>query len=410
MTPSRFSRRPGWGPLLFALGLAGGHWLARALPRNLGPRAARTRDIIDHACDAIISTDEAHTVLMANPSAAAMFGTTVAAMQGRPLSSFLHPLPLAAGDGAPAWFGDSGGRAGRRATDYAVTGLRANGDSFPLEGSVTKVADAGITMHTIILRDISARQQVQDTLSRSHAQLRQLSAALQTVREEERAHIARELHDDLGQLLASLRMDLTLLQQESEASATGQRLIAGMEENLLTAIQSLRRIATNLRPRALDEGGLYFALQGLRDEFVERHGIACELYADEAELRLDDSASTAIFRIVQEALTNIARHAGASSVTMYLYRIDSQLLISIRDNGRGITTSDMEKAQSLGLIGMRERVWGMRGEISISSDEPPGTRIDIVLPLAEKPQAPENFSDSGILKPEPARYPPTSPN
>jgi signal transduction histidine kinase len=168
----------------------------------------------------------------------------------------------------------------------------------------------------------------------------------------------------------------------------------GMEENLLTAITSLRRIATNLRPRALDEGGLYFALQGLRDEFVERHGIACSLFADEAELRLDDAASTAIFRIVQEALTNIARHAGATSVTMYLYRIDSQLLISIRDDGRGIVAADMEKAQSLGLIGMRERVWGMHGEITVSGDDPPGTRIDIVLPLPPKAADDTPLSDS----------------
>ena len=136
-------------------------------------------------------------------------------------------------------------------------------------------------------------------------------------------------------------------------------------------------------------GGLYFALQGLRDEFVARHGIACSLFADEAELRLDDAASTAIFRIVQEALTNIARHAGASSVTLYLYRIDSQLLISIRDDGRGIQAADMEKAQSLGLIGMRERVWGMHGDITICGDEPPGTRIDIVLPLPHEHEGQE---------------------
>jgi len=251
---------------------------------------------------------------------------------------------------------------------------------------------------------------VQEKLSRSHAQLRQLSTALQTVREEERAHIARELHDDLGQLLASLRMDLTLLQKEPASSPASRRLMEGMEENLLTAIQSLRRIATNLRPRALDEGGLYFALQGLRDEFVERHGIACSLFADEAELRLDDAASTAIFRIVQEALTNIARHAGARHVTMYLYRIDSQLLISIRDDGRGIKASDMEKAQSLGLIGMRERVWGMHGEITVSSDDPPGTRIDIALPLADRTQEEPNISDRGIFASELPRNRPSSPN
>jgi len=155
-----------------------------------------------------------------------------------------------------------------------------------------------------------------------------------------------------------------------------------MEQNLLTAITSLRRIASNLRPRALDEGGLYFALQGLREDFVERYGIPCTLLADEAELRLDDAASTAIFRIVQEALTNIARHAGASSVTMNLFRLNGDLLVTIRDDGIGIRPEDMEKAASLGLIGMRERVWGMRGEISISAESPSGTRIDIVLPVS----------------------------
>jgi PAS domain S-box-containing protein len=385
MAFTRTSRYLRWGTAVFALGFAGGLVLVRAIASNRGPRFARShsRDIIQNASEAIISTDETNTVVLANPSAAAMFATTVERMQGSPLSNFIRPLPTVAGDAPIAWFGDAAGRAGRRATDYAVTGIRASGDTFPLEGSVSSVAEADKTISTIILRDVTERQQVQESLTRSHAQLRQLSAALQTVREEERAHIARELHDDLGQLLASLRMDLNLLQQASTGAA-GRRLMQGMEDNLLTAINSLRRIATNLRPRALDEGGLYFALQGLRDEFVERHGVACSLFADEAELRLDDAASTAIFRIVQEALTNIARHAGATSVTMYLYRIDGQLLISIRDDGRGIVAADMEKAQSLGLIGMRERVWGMHGEITVSADEPPGTRIDIVLPLPPK--------------------------
>ncbi|MEJ7806125.1 MAG: ATP-binding protein, partial [Telluria sp.] len=133
---------------------------------------------------------------------------------------------------------------------------------------------------------------------------------------------------------------------------------------------------------------LFFALQGLRDEFIQRHGLGCALFADEAELRLDDGASTAIFRIVQEALTNIARHAAATNVTLVLYRIDSQLLISIRDDGRGIRPADLDKAQSLGLIGMRERVWGMQGEITVSADDPPGTRIDIVLPLPARSSEP----------------------
>jgi len=221
--------------------------------------------------------------------------------------------------------------------------------------------------------------------ARSQDELRQLSSALQSIREEERTHIARELHDDLGQVLASLRMDLALLEQAAGNAEQCTSLTAGMQSNLATAIASLRRIATNLRPRALDDGSLYFALQGLREEFANRYHIECALYADESELQFDNETSTTVFRILQEGLTNIARHAEAEHVTLSLYRLDGELLITIRDDGRGISAEDIKKNGSLGLIGMRERVWGMHGEINVASDEPPGTRIDIVLPVGHQP-------------------------
>lgn len=340
-----------------------------------------SRQIVNQVSEAIISADQSNTIVMANPAAATLFGTSVEHMVGRPLGQYIEAPVDAGDDGQPVdYFRPGPGRAGRRATDYTVTGVRVDGERFPIEGSVSG-ADTGTPFYTVVLRDVSERRRVQEKLTRSHDQLRQLSAALQTIREEERTHIARELHDDLGQLLASLRMDLTLLQQADGTPRDSLRLMRGMEDNLLTAIASLRRIATNLRPRALDEGGLYFALQGLRDDFVERYAIPTTLLADEAELRLDDAASTAIFRIVQEALTNIARHAEATRVMMNLFRLNSDLLITIRDDGRGIRPEDMEKAESLGLIGMRERVWAMKGEITIAADEPHGTRIDIMLPL-----------------------------
>jgi PAS domain S-box-containing protein len=369
-----------WPAACFLLGLGAGRWLYRRAQQELNTVQAN-RQIVHHANEAIISADASNIVVMANPAAAQLFGTTVEDMVGSPLARYIeHGHGL---DGEPSdYFRPGDGRAGRRATDYAVTGMRADGRRFPIEGSISR-PNGGAPFYTVIMRDVSERQHVQEKLSRSHDQLRQLSAALQTIREEERTHIARELHDDLGQMLASLRMDLTLLQQPERTSADSLRVIQGMEQNLLTAITSLRRIATNLRPRALDEGGLYFALQGLRDDFVERYGIPCTLLADEAELRLDDAASTAIFRIVQEALTNIARHAQASSVTMNLFRLNGDLLVTIRDDGRGIRPEDMEKAESLGLIGMRERVWAMNGEITVSADDGPGTRIDVVLPVQD---------------------------
>ena len=339
-----------------------------------------SRQIVHQASEAIISADDANTIVMANLAAAALFGTSVERMIGSPLARYLD-VPET-GRGEPSdYFHAGSGRAGRRATDYAVIGVHSDGRRFPIEGSISR-ANVGAPFFTVIMRDVSERQRVQEKLSRSNDQLRQLSAALQTIREEERTHIARELHDDLGQILASLRMDLALLQTE-DIPRDNLRLMRGMDTNLLTAITSLRRIASNLRPRALDEGGLYFALQGLRDDFVERYAIPTALLADEAELRLDDTASTAIFRIVQEALTNIARHARATSVTMNLFRSNHDLLITIRDDGRGIRPQDLEKAESLGLIGMRERVWALNGDITVSGDEPPGTRIDIVVPVQD---------------------------
>ncbi len=297
--------------------------------RSLDQRAARgfdSRRILHSASDAILSVGHDTTILLANPAAARMFDTGVPSLQGSALARFI------AAPGADArtpldYFPAGLGRAGRRATDYAVTGIRSDGERFPIEGSISSVDHDGRPIYTIILRDVTERHLVQQTLARSHDQLRQLSSALQSIREEERTHIARELHDDLGPTAGlAAHGPARCCSVSSACPRPARRLISGMESNLLTAIASLRRIATNLRPRALDEGGLYFALQGLRDEFIERHGIACSCLADEAELRLDDAASTAIFRIVQEALTNIARHAGASSVTVYLYRIDGELL------------------------------------------------------------------------------------
>ncbi len=390
MTPQRRQRRRTPGTAVLVVSFLGGYCASQAAAALRRARAVRRppaevrrvdgRRIVHSASDAILSIDEEAVIVFANPAAAHMFATSVANMRGSSLARFIQApghdtkLPL-------DYFPAGGGRAGRRATDYAVTGIRSNGQLFPIEGSISSIEQDGRLVYTVILRDVSERHLVQQKLARSHDQLRQLSSALQTIREEERTHIARELHDDLGQLLASLRMDLTLLRQNNHLPKPSWHLLDGMESNLLTAITSLRRIATNLRPRALDEGGLYFALQGLRDEFVERHGIACLLLADEAELRLDDVASTAVFRIVQEALTNIARHAEASSVVLTLERSNHDLLVTIRDDGRGIRSEDMEKVESLGLVGMRERVWALHGEIAISADEPPGTRIDISIPI-----------------------------
>jgi signal transduction histidine kinase len=204
--------------------------------------------------------------------------------------------------------------------------------------------------------------------------------AIESIREDERAFIARELHDDLGQLLATLRVDVNLLMQRDARERGVREQLEGMDRRLLSAIVSLRRIASNLRPLALDEGGLYLALGALRDEFEQRHGITCLLDAQEAGLQFDDYFSTAVYRIVQESLTNVARHAAAESVHVVLRREAGALHIDIEDDGRGIRPADFRKGSSFGLLGMRERVQALRGEIEIAGGAA-GTRIHIRLPL-----------------------------
>lgn len=375
-------------PLLTALLLLALPFAYRLLQPSRPSAPRRAGPIGRHAGDAIIITDDHQTILQANPAAAAMFGTTVQAMRSAALDNFIpRDLRTLGEQKTLGNFGDSGinlRMMGRRATDYAVTGLKANGEQFPLEGSISIMKEEDQRQfYTIVLRDITDRKQVHEQLERSFSQLRQLSSTLQTIREEERKHIARELHDDLGQLLATLRLDLTLLQQHAADDMESQRILQSMDKLIVTAITSLRRIAGNLRPRALDEGGLYFALQSLRQDFIQRHPIRVELLADEAELTLDDDYSTAIYRIVQESLTNIARHAQARNVTVALHRIDSEMAITIQDDGCGIEESDMDKASSFGLLGMRERVWGLHGSININANDDggSGTRIEILLPL-----------------------------
>lgn len=208
---------------------------------------------------------------------------------------------------------------------------------------------------------------------------RSTDSALAEIREDERVHISRELHDDLGQLLATLRVELTLLKQLPAGSPDAEARLASMDNLLVTAIGSLRRIAGNLRPRALDEGGLYFALESLRREFETRHGIRCLLDAAPDALALDERYSTAIYRLVQESLTNIARHAGASTAEVRLQRNEGELLIDISDDGRGIAVGDMAKADALGLLGMRERVAALHGNMNVVGGS--GTRIAIRIPL-----------------------------
>lgn len=345
----------------------------------------RLSRMIDTAIDGIITINESQSIILVNPAAAATFGYEVDDLMGASLDLVLPERHRKVHGKHVQQFGKTGEtrrKMGGNFDDFYVTGVKASGEEFPIEASISSQIENGKRFYTVIFRDITERKVAKEKMALYHDELTQLSATLQSIREEERKHIARELHDDLGQLLAALRMDLSLLQRDSVLTGKTQQTINSMDQLLLTSITTLRRIATDLRPRALDEGGLYFALQTLQKDFSQRHGIACDLQANEEQLTLDDARSTAIFRIIQESLTNVVRHADATEVQISFERSPDTLSFSITDNGKGIEADEMRKSRSFGLVGMRERVKAMHGEFLVDSQPGEGTQLKINLPLS----------------------------
>ncbi len=232
----------------------------------------------------------------------------------------------------------------------------------------------------------AALQQQQLRLEESEARLRELAAFLQTVREEERAHIARELHDELGQALTALRMDLGWLRgkcgtHDKLGTPEGARVAAalGVVEQ---SIVSLRRISEDLRPAMLDSLGLAAAIEDHAARFSQRTGIPCQLQMNREEFELPGDLATAIFRIVQEALTNISRHASASEISIEVTERDDGIRLVVTDDGCGFDVTSRTKR--FGLLGMRERITMLEGHLEIESRPGHGTRIDGWLPLHKK--------------------------
>jgi signal transduction histidine kinase len=225
-----------------------------------------------------------------------------------------------------------------------------------------------------------------EALESSREQLRSFAAHLESVREEERARIAREIHDELGQALTALRIDLTRLASKPPADQADILQRAGEMLGIVDAtIQSVRRISTELRPGLLDDLGLVAAIEWQTQEFESRTGIRCQLSVAGMDFALDRALGTTLFRIVQEALTNVARHAGATRVKVSLDGGGDRLRLAVRDNGRGISGAALTDRRSLGLMGMRERVKLRGGTLTITSPRGRGTTIVVEIPSVRTP-------------------------
>ncbi len=243
-----------------------------------------------------------------------------------------------------------------------------------------------------VYRDVTERTHAELELKSALAQSRALSAHLQSVREEERSHIAREIHDELGQVLTGLKMDLAWLKCRlaEERQETSRALLLNKVQDMSrlidTTIQAVRQLATELRPGILDYLGLAAAIEWQAEVFEKHSGIRCRVVNTLADVPLDKEQMTAAFRILQESLTNVARHAEAvTAVTILLTQETDFLVLEIEDNGHGFHKDDLASKHTLGLLGMRERAAILGGEVQITSKLGQGTKVTARIPLEPRP-------------------------
>jgi PAS domain S-box-containing protein len=230
------------------------------------------------------------------------------------------------------------------------------------------------------LGNIAERNQAEEKLKKSQQELRDLYNRLESIREEERTRISREIHDELGQMLTALKIDLSWLGKRIN---NRQKLVLERTQTMSTlidkTIQSVQTISTNLRPEVLDMLGLTDAIEWQAQEFQKRTGIECNINSSLCDLDLDPDLSTAIFRILQETLTNVARHAGASKINIEFHKKNCTLTLEVQDNGKGISKDQVSHSKSLGLIGIRERALLWNGQVKISGIKGKGTTVTVKI-------------------------------
>ncbi len=351
--------------------------------QRLASGEARLRGILDSAMDAIITIDERQNVVLFNQAAEQVFGWPRDEAIGAPLEGFIPRRFHAGHRELVRNFGTSGDTSRRMGRARVVMGLRRNGEEFPIEASISHVGEGGQHLYTVILRDVTERVRAEEALKRSREELREFAIAANSVREQEKSRIARELHDELGQALTALKLDVGWLLGNVAGSGPVSGKLTGMQSLLDGTVAAARRISSDLRPLMLDDLGLLAASEWLVHNFTQRTGIRCELVVGPGEFDLPDPHATAIFRVLQESLTNAAKHSAATQVEVTLEREGASLVLTVTDNGRGFEAAEPRKPGSHGHLGLRERAYLLGGEVAIEGIPGSGTRVELRLPAPQ---------------------------
>lgn len=330
-----------------------------------------------------IGIHEAGLILDANRAAAEMFGYEQAEVLGKRVSDFVVEADRA--------------RVSERIAScyeqpYEATGLRKDGSAFPMEVCGKEIPYAGRTARVVVLRDITWRKQAEEKLQDSARRLRALSRRLLEVQEQERRYLARELHDQIGQVLTGLNYSLQTIGRLPEEKL---RASLGEAQWLVKELTSqVRDLSLRLRPTMLDDLGLFPALRWLIDRYQTQAGVAIAFEADELPGRLPPEVETAAYRIVQEALTNVARHARVKEASVGIWLDENLLHLQVEDRGAGFDVSAAHsRAASSGLSGMQERAVLLGGRLAVESRPGTGTRVTAELPIRKGEDTGHGFDD-----------------
>lgn len=258
--------------------------------------------------------------------------------------------------------------------------LAKNGGQVPVDVYIQLFELRGKPMVLSVARDITERKLAEEELRKSKMLLKDIYKHLEEIRENERAVISREIHDQIGQSLTALKLDMNWLKEPfKNANPETATKLQGMIELISQTIKDVQRISSDLRPGILDDLGLPAAIEWYCEEFEKRTGIRCSLKLDDSTF--DDSQKNLVFfRVLQEALTNVIRHADASSVSIILHQSKHRITLTIHDNGIGIPEEKIESYKSLGLISMRERMHQFDGKFVVSAKEGNGTKLTVFIP------------------------------
>ena len=343
------------------------------------------RLIMSSSLDAIVCMDQQGSIIFWNPQAEKVFGWEKEEVIGRQLAETIIPVQHRQRhkDGLAKYLATGEGPVLNKLIE--ITAINKNGIEFNVQLAIIPVRENGNEFFCSFIQDITERKKAERQLKESYEQLRQLASHLQDVREEEQKRIAREVHDELGQQITGLKMDIAWIWKRIsglQGLTTIEEKLKEMTLLLDAAVQTIRKIASELRPSILDDLGVIAALEWQTKEFEKRFMIPVHFSTSVNHLDIDPGVATGLFRLYQESLTNIARHSGASRVNAELMVESEHIRLSVKDDGKGFDTQKIHGRKTLGLLGMKERVLMMSGQLNIKSKPGKGTEVTIKVPLA----------------------------